>query len=232
MAIDSSSASSGQLVAVTGAGGHLGANLVRALVAAGRRVRALVHQSSRGIDGLPVDVMRVDVLDRASLEAAFRDVHTVFHLAAKISAGWERESLIRAINVEGTRNVTAACLGARVQRLVHTSSIHAFAPGPGDGAIDESCRLAEAGDLDCGAYGRAKAEGERVVLAAVASGLAAVILNPTAILGPFDFLDVFEAPSEEEAAKVSMITMARGAVKAETWTAIPYKRFLDIAANL
>jgi len=53
-----------------------------------------------------------------------------------------------------------------------------------------------------------------------------------ALLGPFDFLDVFEAPSEEEAAKVSMITMARGAVKAETWTAIPYKRFLDIAANL
>ena len=187
MAIDSSSASSGQIVAVTGASGHLGANLVRALVAAGRRVRALVHQSSRGIDGLPVEVMRVDVLDRASLDAAFRDVHTVFHLAAKISAGWERESLIRAINVEGTRNVTAACLGARVQRLVHTSSIHAFAPGPGDGAIDESCRLAEARDLDCGAYGRAKAEGERVVLAAVASGLHAVILNPTAILGPFDF---------------------------------------------
>jgi uncharacterized protein with GYD domain len=53
-----------------------------------------------------------------------------------------------------------------------------------------------------------------------------------ALLGPFDFLDVFEAPNEEEAAKVSMITMARGAVKAETWTAIPYKRFLNVAAQL
>ncbi len=53
-----------------------------------------------------------------------------------------------------------------------------------------------------------------------------------ALLGPFDFMDIFEAPNEEVAAKVSMITMSRGAVKAETWAAIPYKRFLEIAKQL
>ena len=53
-----------------------------------------------------------------------------------------------------------------------------------------------------------------------------------ALLGPFDFMDIYEAPNEEEAAKVSMITMSKGAVKAETWTALPYTKFVKIAKEL
>jgi uncharacterized protein with GYD domain len=53
-----------------------------------------------------------------------------------------------------------------------------------------------------------------------------------ALLGPFDFLEIYEAPNEEVAAKVSMITMSEGAVKAETWTALPYKKFLNITKEL
>lgn len=53
-----------------------------------------------------------------------------------------------------------------------------------------------------------------------------------ALLGPFDFMDIYEAPNQEVAAKVSMITMSKGAVKAETWAALPYKKFLKIAKQL
>jgi len=53
-----------------------------------------------------------------------------------------------------------------------------------------------------------------------------------ALLGPFDFMDIYEAPDEETAAKVSLITMSKGAVKAESWTALPYKSFLKIAKAL
>jgi len=53
-----------------------------------------------------------------------------------------------------------------------------------------------------------------------------------ALLGPFDFMDIYEAPNEEEAAKVSLITMSKGAVKAETWAAVPYKRFVEITKEL
>lgn len=53
-----------------------------------------------------------------------------------------------------------------------------------------------------------------------------------ALLGPFDFLDIYEAPDEHVAARVSMITMAKGAVKAETWSALPYKEFLDVVKGL
>lgn len=53
-----------------------------------------------------------------------------------------------------------------------------------------------------------------------------------ALLGPFDFMDIYEAPGEEVAAKVSLITMAHGAVNAETWAALPYKSFLKVAKAL
>ncbi len=57
-------------------------------------------------------------------------------------------------------------------------------------------------------------------------------LEHFALLGPFDFMDIYEAPNEEVAAKVSMITMSKGAVKAETWAALPYKRFLKVAKEM
>jgi len=53
-----------------------------------------------------------------------------------------------------------------------------------------------------------------------------------ALLGPYDFIDIYEAPTEEDAAKVSMISMANGATQAQSWTAIPYKRFLKLTREL
>ena len=49
-----------------------------------------------------------------------------------------------------------------------------------------------------------------------------------ALLGEYDFMDIYEAPDEETAAKVSMISRKNGAFQAQSWTAIPYKRFLDL----
>lgn len=53
-----------------------------------------------------------------------------------------------------------------------------------------------------------------------------------ALLGPYDFLDIYEAPDAETAAKVSMIGMANGAIQAESWTAIPYKRFVELSEEI
>lgn len=53
-----------------------------------------------------------------------------------------------------------------------------------------------------------------------------------ALLGPYDFLDIYEAPDEEAAAKVSMITLALGAQRAESWTAIPYSRFVELTKEI
>jgi uncharacterized protein with GYD domain len=53
-----------------------------------------------------------------------------------------------------------------------------------------------------------------------------------ALLGPYDFMDIFEAPNEEAAAKVSMITLASGALQAESWVALPYSRFLELSDEI
>ena len=57
-------------------------------------------------------------------------------------------------------------------------------------------------------------------------------LSHYALLGNFDFLDIYEAPDEETAAKVSMISLSHGATAAESWSAIPYKRYLKIIKGL
>ncbi len=53
-----------------------------------------------------------------------------------------------------------------------------------------------------------------------------------ALLGNYDFIDIYEAPDEESAAKVSMISLANGAFHAESLTAIPYKRFLELTEEI
>ena len=53
-----------------------------------------------------------------------------------------------------------------------------------------------------------------------------------AILGPYDFMDIYEAPTVETAHKVSVISRAEGAVSAESWQAMPYDDFLGLLAEV
>jgi dihydroflavonol-4-reductase len=171
-------------VAVTGATGHIGANLVRTLLARGDEVRALVHDDDRALQGVAVEKLRADVRDLAALKRAFDGVDLVFHLAARISIAPGDAAEVHAVNVEGTRNVVEACLAQKVKRLVHFSSIHALSPEPRDQTVDETRALAEGSWLP---YDRSKAAGELEVKKGVERGLDAVTVNPTAVLGPNDF---------------------------------------------
>lgn len=172
-------------VLVTGASGHLGANLVRALLVEGRSVRVLAHRGRRALQGLPVEIVTGDLLDKACLADACAGVRTVFHLAASVSAGWESPARLHDVNVSGTENVAHACLAARA-RLVHFSSIQALCPAADGTSLDENAPLVTPDARGVGVYDVTKANAERVVLAAVANGLDATILNPTAVLGPLD----------------------------------------------
>jgi dihydroflavonol-4-reductase len=173
-------------IAVTGATGHVGANLVRTLVDAGHSVRALVHAGNkRGLDGVACELVDGDLGDPASLVRAFDGCERVFHLAARISIVPGDEAAVRAVNVDGTRNVVAACEKTRIARLVHFSSIHALSPAPHDVAIDETRALTSSPHMP--PYDRSKAAAERLVLEGIDRGLDAIIVNPTAILGPHDY---------------------------------------------
>jgi dihydroflavonol-4-reductase len=174
------------LAVVTGANGHLGNNLVRALVAGGRPVRALTFAVCPSLAGVPLETRHGDVRDLAFLQDAFRGAETVYHTAACISLLMDSWPEVEAVNVRGVANVIEACRRAGVRRLVHVSSIHAYVQQPLDAVLDESRPLVS-GTSGVPPYDRSKAEGERLVRAAVERGLDAVILNPTGIIGPYDF---------------------------------------------
>jgi len=53
-----------------------------------------------------------------------------------------------------------------------------------------------------------------------------------ALLGPYDFMDIYEAPDVETAAKVSMISLANGAFTSESWPTITYKRFVELSGEI
>jgi dihydroflavonol-4-reductase len=166
-------------VVVTGAAGHVGANLVRALLDKGRRTRVLVHKDQRAIRRLGVEVVKGDICDLGSLVDAFDGAEVVYHLAAHISIFTDEWPLLESVNVIGTRNVVEACLRCGVRRLVHFSTIHATAPEPAGAVLNESQLYPP--------YDRSKAAAEGEVLQGIKRGLDAIIISPTAIIGPHDY---------------------------------------------
>ena len=172
-------------VLVTGANGHIGANLVRVLLSRGDKVRALIHRGAAAVDGLEIEMVRGDVRDPGSIAAAMDGVDSVFHLAAFISIDGPHNGLVHQINVDGSRNVAEAALAAGVRRLVHFSSIHAFKQTPGDQPLDEE--RAKVSGRGHPAYDLSNAAGEAEVRTLIAKGLDAVIVNLSGVIGPFDF---------------------------------------------
>jgi len=170
---------------VTGAAGHVGINLVRALVDRGETVRVLCHRNRLGLEDCGAEVCHGDICDPESLTAAFEGADVVYHLAARISLTGDDWADLERINVLGTRCVVEACLEARVSRLVHFSSIHALDPMPLDEMIDETRPRVSLPSAP--AYDRSKSLAELEVEYGLARGLNAVTINPTGIIGPGDY---------------------------------------------
>jgi dihydroflavonol-4-reductase len=174
-------------ILITGASGFVGSAVARQLAEAGYAVRALVRGASpRGhLSGLNIEFLEGDLRDRTSLERATAGVRYVFHVAADYRL-WARDRReIFASNVEGTRNLMEAALGAGVERVIYTSSVATIAVRSDGTAADESIPLRE--EQGIGAYKRSKIAAERLVEAMVAErGLPAVIVNPSTPIGPCD----------------------------------------------
>lgn len=158
---------------------------MRGLLERGRRVRALVYEHSPALDGLDIERVPGNVLEPVTLAQAFEGVDVVFHLAAMISINGDPRGMVGRINVTGTRNVAAAARAAGVRRMVHCSSIHAFDLVGATGVVDETS--ARASSRRHFAYDRSKHQSEQALHEEIARGLDAVIVNPTGVIGPFDF---------------------------------------------
>lgn len=176
------------MIVVTGATGHIGNVLVRELLARGHTVRALVvpKDDLRPLSGLNVEIVNGDVTNRESLEVAFKGADTVFHLAGIITIMPGMKDVLEKVNIEGTRNVAAACRSDGVRRLVYTSSIHAIAEPPHGTLIDESQPFKP--ECVVGDYAWSKARASLLLLdEARKGGLDVVICCPTGVIGPYDY---------------------------------------------
>ena len=171
---------------ITGAAGWLGVNLVRALIAQGRSVRALVRNADEGpaLELLSPKVATVagDVRDPATLDALFAGVAnaTVFHAAAVIHPKAVRDFF--DTNVGGTELVIDQARRSGAARVVHVSSNSPFGanPRPTDRFTEDSALNPYMG------YGQSKVEAEAIVTRANDRGdVETVIIRAPWFYGPY-----------------------------------------------
>jgi len=163
---------------VTGAGGFLGAALVRALAARGDAVRALVRAPAPALDLPGVEVVQGDVTDPAALRGAVAGCDLVFHLAGVRRATDPAEFL--RVNAGSTRLLLDACLAAApgLARFVLAGSM--AAAGPSRAPRREDAPLAPIEP-----YGASKAEAESIAFS-YADRLPVAVARPPRIMGPGD----------------------------------------------
>ena len=168
---------------VTGASGFVGSAVARALVRADIDVRVLLRPGAdtRGIDGLPVEVVHGDVRDETGLLPALRGCRQVYHVAALYKLWVRRKRDIYDCNVRGTENILKAARAANVEKIVYTSSVATLGYGR-DGAPATEDTPVGLGDM-LGHYKRSKFLAEQVVLASAREGMPVVIVNPSTPVG-------------------------------------------------
>lgn len=177
-------------VAVTGATGFVGANLIHRLARRGWSVRALTRRPPGTVLDAGITWVPGSLEDTASLAELVRGAEACIHVAGAIK-GRTRDDFAAA-NIEGTERMLAACAGNGVERFVHVSSLAAREPELSD-------------------YAWSKREAENVVRA-TAKGQWAIV-RPPAVYGPRDreTLSLFKsaklglAPLPSATARASLI---------------------------
>jgi hydroxymethylglutaryl-CoA reductase/dihydroflavonol-4-reductase len=181
---------SGGIALVTGATGHLGANLVRRLLAEGEAVRAMLRlgRDNGALDGLDVERVHGDLREPAAVSAAVKGCARVYHCAALVStiegnAVHKRE--VYDTNVLGARHVLRAAQEHGVEKVVVSGSLSATGYQPGQPSGEEMPFYPFERHLP---YGFTKHLTEHECLKAHAEGLDVVVATSCAIIGPHDYV--------------------------------------------
>lgn len=170
---------------LTGGNGFVGRHLAPRL-AATHRLRLLLRPGQPVPQSAGSDHERIDgrLEDAEALRAGVDGADLVVHLAALVSFRPEDRAQMFRINRDGTAALAAAARAAGVRRFLHVSTISAVACSPRPEVLDETAPY-NFGPLRSG-YCDSKAAAEAAVLAEVARGLPAVIVNPPSMYGAGD----------------------------------------------
>ena len=162
---------------ITGGAGCLGINLTRFLLAKGQSVTSLDISELDYADVRDrINVIRGDIRDRTTVDAAMREIQIVVHAAAALPLYSPRE--IFSTDVDGARNLLKAAYSHGVERFIHISSSAVY-------GIPDHHPLLEDDQLHgVGPYGQAKVEAEGLCEEYRAQGMWVPILRPKSFLGP------------------------------------------------
>lgn len=169
-------------VLVTGGGGFLGSAIVRQLVARGCAVTVVGRHRYPRIEELGAACLIGDVADQGFTQHLCEGMDTVFHVAAKAGI-WGNWREYDNSNVQGTVNITRACLNNGVDCLVYTSTPSVVFERNDIERGDES--LPYATKFLCG-YSASKVAAERYVLQHASENLRVCAIRPHLIWGPGD----------------------------------------------
>ncbi|NNC95118.1 MAG: NAD-dependent epimerase/dehydratase family protein [Chitinophagales bacterium] len=170
-------------IAVTGASGHVGPNLCKALIAKGHDVKAMYIDRESSLDNINVERSEGDILNFNYVKSALKGTEAVFHLACLIGIDGDPDGQIHRVNVEGTRNVVMAALDNGLKKMIHFSTIHSYNEIP---SFEELNETRDKVGPDANPYDYSKKLSEDEVYKGIEKGLDAIIVCPTSIMGPED----------------------------------------------
>ena len=171
-------------IAVTGGTGHLGYCLIQNLVKKGYFVTALYRKSIPEFEHSNLFWVKGDITDVDALELLVEKASVVIHCASLISVGNQDAKEVNRVNVNGTKSILKACQNKKI-RFIYISSSTAVKETIGNAVFDENRPYKTINDFN---YDWSKAVSEQLVLeVAKTKNLDAIILRPTAIVGPPDY---------------------------------------------
>ncbi|WP_420581724.1 NAD-dependent epimerase/dehydratase family protein [Reichenbachiella sp.] len=173
------------IIAITGGTGHIGTALIELLIQEDYLIRALYHRSLPILAHKNLTWIQGDINDSITLSSLFSEAQIVVHCAALVSIDDHNTEKLFQINVEGTQAVINACLKKQAIRLIHISSSDVAQSKSEHDIFDESVPYK---NDDTNSYEASKIKAEKAIIAAVKThDLDAVILRPTAVVGPPDY---------------------------------------------
>ena len=192
-------------VLVTGAGGFLGSHLVERLLADGHSVRALVRPANvpRWLGERGAELLVGDVTAPGTQSAAVADRDWVLHVASLVTQVNVPDSEYFRINAVASEALARRAAEAGARKFLYVSSSSVYPPNTG-ALLDEHSPLAPED-----AYGRSKAEAERLLAAWSAKcGVPLVIVRPSRMYGPRDrsIVKIFRAIARRRFALVGPCT--------------------------
>jgi NADH dehydrogenase len=122
-------------IAVLGATGFIGRNIIEQLSQQDEPVRALYRKSSKNIETLKsyknVELVEGDILDLASLKRLLEGADKLIHAAAVTANIKNTNNIYERVHVQGTQNVVRAAKEAGVKRIVLVSGLGTQPDKPG-----------------------------------------------------------------------------------------------------